>query len=206
MSTLLFVSSSLFEGRSTSREVARDIIARWRQAHPEGAVVERPLAPATIPHLSGDTLLALGKAPEERTPEERRMVDFADSLIAEAEAAETIVIAAPMYNFSIPTTLKAWLDHVARAGRTFRYTANGPEGLLTGKKVIAVVSRGGYYGPGTPAASMDFQEPYLRSMLGFLGLTDVTFVEIEGQAVGPDAAAQGLAAAREAAAALPAAA
>jgi len=96
-----------------------------------------------------------------------------------------------MYNFSIPSTLKAWIDHVARAGRTFRYSEQGPEGLLKGKKVFVFVSRGGLYGADSPAAAMNFQEPYLRTVLGFLGLTDVTFVAAEGIGYGPDAAAAG---------------
>jgi FMN-dependent NADH-azoreductase len=162
-------------------------------------VVERALAPSNIPHLSSETLAALGKAADARTRDERAAVAFADTLIEEAEAADTIVIAAPMYNFTIPTTLKAWIDHIARAGRTFRYTAQGPEGLLKNKKVVVVVSRGGFYTGDSPAAAMDHQEPYLRTVLGFMGLTDVTFIEVEGQAIGPDVAAKGLEAARAAA-------
>lgn len=199
---LLFVSSSLFNGQSKSREIARAFIAGWTRSNPHGRIVERALAPSNIPHLSSETLAALGKAPDARTSDEQTAVTFADSLIAEVEAADTIVIAAPMYNFTIPTTLKAWIDHVARAGRTFRYTAQGPEGLLKNKKVVAVVSRGGFYTGDSPAAGMDHQEPYLRTVLGFLGLTDVSFIEVEGQAVSPDAAAKGLEAARAAAATL----
>lgn len=196
---LLFVSSSLFNGQSKSREIAGEFIAGWRRANPSGRIVERALAPANIPHLSSDTLAALGKAVDARTAEERAAVAFADALIAEVEAADTLVIAAPMYNFTIPTTLKAWIDHIARAGRTFRYTAQGPEGLLKGKKVVVVVSRGGFYSGDAPTAAMDYQEPYLRAMLGFLGLTDVSFIEVEGQAIGPEVAAKGLEAARAAA-------
>jgi FMN-dependent NADH-azoreductase len=199
---LLFVSSSLFNGQSKSREIAGEFIAGWRRNHPGGRVVERALAPSNMPHLSGATLAALGKAPDIRTQDEQAAVAFADSLIAEAEAADTIVIAAPMYNFTIPTTLKAWIDHIARAGRTFRYTAQGPEGLLKNKKVVVVVSRGGFYTGNASAAAMDHQAPYLRTVLGFLGLTDVSFVEVEGQAIGPDIAAKGLDAARAAAAVL----
>lgn len=199
---LLFVSSSLFNGQSKSREIAGEFIAGWTRNHPGGQIVERALAPSNIPHLSSETLAALGKAAEARTQEEQAAVAFADSLIAEAEAADTIVIAAPMYNFTIPTTLKAWIDHIARAGRTFRYTAQGPEGLLKNKKVVVVVSRGGFYTGDAPAAAMNHQEPYLRTVLGFLGLTDVSFIEVEGQAIGPEAAAKGVAAARAAAASL----
>ncbi|HYM04716.1 MAG TPA: NAD(P)H-dependent oxidoreductase, partial [Stellaceae bacterium] len=113
-------------------------------------------------------------------------------LIAEVEVADTIVLAVPMYNFAIPSTLKAWIDHVARAGRTFRYTAAGPEGLLKGKKVFVVTGRGGIYSGDVPAKIMDFQEPYLRAVLGFLGLDDVTFIHVEGLKVSPESAAHGL--------------
>lgn len=198
-SHLLFVSSSLFNGQSKSREIAGEFISGWRAANAGGRVVERALTPQNIPHLSSETLAALGKAPDARTRDEQAAVAFADSLIAEVEAADTIVLAAPMYNFTIPTTLKAWIDHIARAGRTFRYTAQGPEGLLKGKKVVVVVSRGGFYSEGGPAAGMNHQEPYLRTVLGFIGLTDVSFIEVEGQAISPEVAAKGVAAARAAA-------
>jgi FMN-dependent NADH-azoreductase len=199
-SNLLFVSSSLFNGQSKSREVAGEFIAGWRRTHAGGQVIERTLTPENIPHLSSETLAALGKAADVRTRDETNAVAFADSLIAEVEAADTLVIAAPMYNFTIPTTLKAWIDHIARAGRTFRYTAQGPEGLLKNKKAVVIVSRGGFYTTGAaPAASMNHQEPYLRTVLGFLGLTDVSFIEVEGQAIGPDVAAKGVEAARAAA-------
>ena len=103
-----------------------------------------------------------------------------------------------MYNFTIPSTLKAWIDHIARAGRTFRYTAAGPEGLLKGRRVFVVASRGGVYTGESPARALDFQEPYLRSMLAFLGLTDVTFIHVEGLQVSPEAAAAGIDRARQA--------
>ena len=152
-SNLLFVSSSLFNGQSKSREVAGEFIVGWRRTHAGGQVVERTLTPENIPHLSSETLAALGKAADVRTRDETKAVAFADSLIAEVEAADTLVIAAPMYNFTIPTTLKAWIDHIARAGRTFRYTAQGPEGLLKNKKVVVVVSRGGFYTTGAAPAA-----------------------------------------------------
>src|SRR5262245_25480779 len=141
-----------------------------------------------MPHLDGATFAAMGTPPDEHTSSQRAATALSDELIAELEAADTIVLAVPMYNFSIPSTLKAWIDHVARRGRTFRYSENGPEGLLKGKKVFVVAARGGVYSKGAPAAAFDFQEPYLRAALGFLGLTDVTFVHLEGLAMGPDAA------------------
>ncbi|HEY3642841.1 MAG TPA: NAD(P)H-dependent oxidoreductase, partial [Xanthobacteraceae bacterium] len=145
-----------------------------------------------------ETLAATATQADQRTRDQQDAAALADALIAEIEAADTIVLAAPMYNFSIPSTLKAWIDHIARAGRTFRYTAAGPEGLLKGKKVFVVTGRGGFYSGDSPARSLDFQEPYLRALLGFLGLTDVTFIHVEGLKVSPEAAASGLARARQA--------
>ncbi len=135
---------------------------------------------------------------EKRSVEQASRAQSADQLIEELEAADTIVLAAPMYNFTISSTLKAWIDHVARAGRTFRYTANGPEGLLKGKQVFVVTGRGGIYTGDAPARVLDFQEPYLRGILGFLGLTDVTFIHVEGLNISPEAAEKGFAQARNA--------
>ena len=158
-------------------------------------VTTRDLTPETMPHLDGEALAALMAPAAERSPRQRDLVAFADALIAELESADTIVLAVPMYNFSIPSTLKAWIDHIARAGRTFRYTAAGPEGLLKGKRVFVVTARGGIYSEG-PAGPLDFQEPYLRAVLGFIGLDDVTFLHLEGLKISPEAAASGLARAR----------
>lgn len=198
MSKLLFVSSSLFGEGSQSRLIAREFVARWRDAHPDAAVTERDLTAESMPHLSLPVLGATMTPAEKRGETERQAAALADTLIAEVEAAEAIVITAPMYNFSIPSTLKAWIDHIARAGRTFRYTAAGPEGLLKGKKVFVITGRGGVYSGDSPVKALDFQEPYLRTVLGFLGLNDVTFIHVEGLKVSPDAAAAGLARAREA--------
>lgn len=184
--------------KSQSRRLAADYIAAERLANPGLNVVERHLTPDNIPHISMDMLAGLGAAADARTPAQTAAVGLADTIIEEVEAADTIVLAVPMYNFSVPSTLKAWLDHVARAGRTFKYTANGPEGQLKGKRVIVVVSRGGFYTGDSPFKSMDFQEPYLRAFFGFVGITDVIFVQVEGQAIGPEVAAKGLAAAKNA--------
>jgi FMN-dependent NADH-azoreductase len=197
MSKVLLVTSSLFGDQSKSAQLAGDFVEAWRRTHPGTAVVERALTPESIPHLILGALGALMTPAEQRTAEQRASVDFADGLIEELEAADTIVLAVPMYNFSIPSTLKAWIDHVARAGRTFRYTAAGPEGLLKGKKVFVVTGRGGVYSGDSPAKVFDFQEPYLRSVLGFLGLADVTFIHVEGLKVSPEAAEQGVARARQ---------
>jgi FMN-dependent NADH-azoreductase len=202
MSKLLLVTSSLFGTQSKSAQIAGEFVEAWRGAHRGTQVVERALAADRIPHLTFDALSALMTPPEQRSAEQSASVAFADRLIEELEAAETIVLAVPMYNFSIPSTLKAWIDHVARAGRTFRYTAAGPEGLLKGKKVFVITGRGGFYSGDGPAKALDFQEPYLRSVLGFLGLTDVSFIHVEGLKVGPEAAEQAMTRARETIAAI----
>jgi FMN-dependent NADH-azoreductase len=198
MSKLLLVTSSLFGDQSKSTQLAGELVEAWRRTHPGTIVVERTLTPESIPHLSLGALGAVMTPPEGRSSEQHATVAFADGLIEEIETADTIVLAVPMYNFSIPSTLKAWIDHVARAGRTFRYTAAGPEGLLKGKKVFVITSRGGVYTGESPAKVFDFQEPYLHSLLGFLGLTDVTFIHVEGLKVSPEAAEQGVARARQA--------
>ena len=189
MTQLLFVTSSIFGASSESRLVAGDFLAAARQANPALQVVERALTPESMPHLglaalAGAMTPAAGRSPEQAAA-------LADGLIVEVEAADIILLAVPMYNFSIPSTLKAWIDHITRAGRTFRYTAGGPEGLLKGKRVIVVTGRGGVYSGESPARAMDFQEPYLRAMLGFLGLEDVSFIHVEGLKVSPEAAAAG---------------
>lgn len=197
MDTLLYVTSSLFGENSTSRRIAGEFIASWQQAHPGTQVIERDLVADAIPHLSLDTLSSLATSEAERSPAQAAAAAYADALVDELEAADTIVLAVPMYNFSIPSTLKAWIDHVARAGRTFRYTEAGPQGLLGGKKVYIVTGRGGVYSGESAARSFDFQEPYLRAVLGFLGLDDITLIHVEGLKLGPEAAQSGLERARQ---------
>ena len=184
MSNVLLIHSSVFGDKSQSLALARDFLKRY----PHRSVVERALSPQTMPHLDGETYVAMGTPANDHDGRQQAAVILSDTLIAELEAADTIVLATPMYNFSIPSTLKAWIDHVARRGRTFNYTEKGPQGLLTGKKVFVLTARGGVYSNGAPAAALDFQEPYLRTVLGFLGLTDVTFVHFEGIGMGPEAA------------------
>jgi FMN-dependent NADH-azoreductase len=196
MANLLFVASSLFGDGSQSRLIASEFIDRWRQSHPQTTVVERDLAADGIPHLSLAAFAASLTPADARSTAEHQAAALADALIEEVEAADVIVLAAPMYNFSIPSTLKAWIDHITRAGRTFRYGAAGAEGLLKGKKVFIITGRGGIYSDDSPAKGLDFQEPYLRAMLGFLGL-DVTFIHVEGLKISPEAAASGIERARK---------
>jgi FMN-dependent NADH-azoreductase len=198
METLLYVRSSLFGESSATRRIADEFIATWQAAHPGAKLIERDLVADAIPHLGLATLSGLAVPESERSPAQAVAVAYADALIAEVEAAGTIVLAAPMYNFSIPSVLKAWIDHIARAGRTFRYTPAGPQGLLGGRKVFIVTGRGGVYSGESAARSLDFQEPYLRAVLGFLGLDEITFIHIEGLKISPEAAQSGMERARAA--------
>ncbi|HKP26872.1 MAG TPA: NAD(P)H-dependent oxidoreductase [Dongiaceae bacterium] len=195
MPRVLFVSSSLFGQKSQSGLIARELVDSLRAAQPDLALTERTLSADTIPHLSQGAFAAAMQPAADRSKEARAAAALADRLIEEVEAADILVIAAPMYNFSIPSTLKAWIDHITRSGRTFRYGANGPEGQLKGKKVFIVTARGGVYTDG-PYKVMDFQEPYLRAVLGFIGLTDIRFIHVEGLQMSPEAAAGGIERAR----------
>ena len=195
MSKLLFVTSSIATEGSNSRRLGREFIEAWRHRHPDSRVVERDLAGDSIPHVTAESMSAALTPSEKRTADQAAAAALADQLIEEVEAADVILLAVPMYNFSIPSTLKAWIDHIVRAGRTFRYSPAGPVGLLRGKKVFIVASRGGVYSEG-PGKAMDFHEPYLRGVLGFVGLNDVTFIHAEGLNIDPGRAADAIDAAR----------
>jgi len=184
MSQVLVLNSSLSGEASVSRLLVAETLALLVARDPGAKVVTRDLAQTEIPHLN--PLAVAGVRATATTVAETRARDLSDELIGELRAADTIIIGAPMYNFSIPTTLRTWFDHVLRAGETFSYSEAGPKGLLEGKRVIVVESRGGLYSEG-PAQAIDFQEPYLRQLLGFIGLTDVTFVHAEKIGFGPDA-------------------
>ena len=195
MSTALVVTSSANGDASVSSALAATLVDRLRETDPAAHVILRDVGANPLPHLTAETVAAIKGEPKSAAELEARALS--DALIAELEAADIIVIASPMYNFGMSSTLKSWFDHVLRAGRTFRYTASGPEGLLKGKKAVAIVSRAGLYSEG-PAAAMDGQEPHLRTLLGFMGLDDVTFVRAEKLAFGPDAAEAAIAEATEA--------
>jgi FMN-dependent NADH-azoreductase len=189
MATLLHINSSVRNEGSISRQLTAEFLQKWKAATPGAKIVERDLAASPLPHLTEETLGAFFTPAEKRSPGLVRAAQLSDQLVAELTAADVILIGAPMYNFSIGSGLKAWIDLVARVGLTFNYTESGPVGLLQGKKVYVFTSRGGVYTQG-PAKSMDFHEPYLRAILGFIGLTDITFVHTEGLAMGEDAAAK----------------
>jgi FMN-dependent NADH-azoreductase len=184
MSHLLVINSSAAGRDSVSRVLVADAVGKLLEANPGVHVTHRDLGENPPPHLISQTLNGVrGTATTDIEFAARRL---SDELIGELKAADTIVIGAPMYNFSVPTTLRAWFDHVLRAGVTFKYVDGAVRGLLGGKRVIVVESRGGLYSEG-PAQAIDFQEPYLRHLLGFIGITDVTFVRAEKIGYGPEA-------------------
>ncbi|ENO77272.1 FMN-dependent NADH-azoreductase [Thauera mechernichensis] len=188
MNILQINGSARTEGANSTR-VASDIVARLKSTHPEALIVLRDLARDPAPVIDEGALGALFTPADQRTPEQAVRVAESDALIAEVQAADVIVIGVPMYNFGISTQLKNWIDAIARAGVTFRYTERGPEGLLKGKKVIVAFARGGRY-RGTPA---DTQTPFLQTVFAFLGMTDVRFVYAEGLNMGDESARQGFA-------------
>jgi FMN-dependent NADH-azoreductase len=193
MSNILVINSSATGRDSVSRVLVADAVSKLLDVSPDARVTHRDLGENPPPHLISESLNGVrGEAVTEVEFAARRL---SDELIGELKAADTIVIGAPMYNFSVPTTLRAWFDHVLRAGVTFQYADGAVRGLLGGKRVIVIESRGGLYSEG-PAKAIDFQEPYLRHLLGFVGITDVTFVHAEKIGFGPDARTASLEAAK----------
>jgi FMN-dependent NADH-azoreductase len=192
---ILIVGSSANGDASVSGGLAARFADSVRARDPAAHIVLRDVGANPLPHLTAQTVGAIKGQPATEAEIEARALS--DALIAELQAADVIVIASPMYNFGMSSTLKAWFDHVLRAGLTFRYTAAGPEGLLTGKKAVVIESRAGFYSEG-PGAALDGQEPHLRTLLGFIGLDDVTYVRAEKLAFGPEAAEAAIAEAGEA--------
>ncbi|MGV7210447.1 FMN-dependent NADH-azoreductase [Oxalobacteraceae bacterium A2-2] len=195
MANVLHIDSSVRTTGSLSRQLGAEFIAKWKAANPADTIITRDLAANPVPHLTEQSLGAFFTPAEQRNAEQAFIAKASDILVDELFAADVIVIGAPMYNFSITSGLKAWIDQIARAGRTFQYTANGPEGLLKGKKVYVIAATGGVYSEG-PFAPYDHLTTYLRAVLGFIGLTDVTFIRAEGVALGEEAVASALAKSR----------
>ncbi|HSH96754.1 MAG: FMN-dependent NADH-azoreductase [Methylophilaceae bacterium] len=185
--SVLLVDSSPLGDHSVSRKLTAKILAELKANQLDTHIVTRDLGTSPLPHLNGITVGAFFTPPDQRNDALNAALKLSDEVIDELFAADVIVIGAPMWNFGIPSSLKAWIDHIARAGRTFTYGASGPESLLpAGKKVIIVSSRGGIYSAG-PMQAMDHQETYLKAVLGFIGLHDVSIVRAEGVAMGEDA-------------------
>lgn len=179
MTTLLQINASIQGDSGHSSGLANRFVAAWRGRHPEGRVVRRDLATDPVPHLTAERFGAFLTPAEQRSDSQRAIAQFSDALIDEIRSADVIVLGLPMYNFGVPSQLKAYFDHIARAGLTFNYTAQGPVGLLRNKKVYVFAARGGLYA----GAPIDTQSSYVRDFLGFLGLKDVEFVYAEGLAI-----------------------
>lgn len=191
MTNILILDSAATGDASVSRRLTREAADTLQRRHPAARIFRRDIGAAPVPHLTAATVPAIRTGVAEGAEAEQALA-LSNELIAELKQADLIVIGAPMYNFGIASTLKAWFDYVLRAGITFRYSEAGPEGLLTGKKAIVVETRAGLYSEG-PAAALDSQEPHLRTLLGFMGITDVAIVRAEKLAFGPEAAATAIA-------------
>jgi FMN-dependent NADH-azoreductase len=190
MTTLLQINASLSNDNGHSSQLANRFVAAFHKRRPEAKIVVRDVAAADpVPHLNAERFGAFITKPEERTSAQRAVVAYSDILINELRHADSIVLGLPMYNFGVPSQLKAYFDHIARVGVTFKYTDQGPVGLLTGKKVYVFAARGGIYA-GTP---MDTQTSYVRDFLRFLGMSEVEFVYAEGLAISPESKEAGLA-------------
>jgi len=192
MLNILFVTSSARRSASYSNQIALALLDRLQNASPGSALTVRDLAKDPLPYIDEDFVAATRGPAGPQTDAQKEVAARSDALIDELLATDTVVIAAPMINFSIPSTLKTWIDYVARAGRTFSYSESGPKGLVTGKRVFLVVARGGVY---SDKRQFDFQLPYLLHVLGFLGMTDVEVIDVEGTAFGPEAADRAVSAA-----------
>jgi len=188
MSNVLIIESSARQQDSISRQLTQQFISQWQAAHPTDRITVRDVALNPVPHLDANLLGGWMKPADQRNGNEQASLDRSNELTDELLAADVLVMAAPMYNFAIPSTLKAWLDHVLRAGVTFKYTETGPQGLLTGKRAYVLTARGGIYA----GSSADHQEPYLRQVMGFVGIHDVQFIHAEGMNLGGDFQEKGL--------------
>jgi FMN-dependent NADH-azoreductase len=195
MSKLLHIDSSILGGNSVSRQLTAQIVASWRASHAGTEVSYLDLAADTPSHLSAESLGFRAPAGAELNDVQKRENAISEALVSQFLAADVIVVGAPLYNFAIPSQLKAWIDRVAQVGRTFTYTEKGPVGLAGGKTVIVASARGGVYSTSDAARAMEHQESYLQTVFGFFGITDVRFVRAEGLAMGEAAKANALAAA-----------
>ncbi len=191
MSTLLQINASIHADHGQSSQLATQFVRAFSRVRPDLRIVLRDLASDTVPHLSAERFAAFLSKPQERSAAQSEVVAYSDALIAELKQADVIVLGLPMYNFGVPSQLKAYFDHIARAGETFRYTANGPVGLLQGKKAYIFAARGGLYA----GTALDTQTNYVRDFLRFVGIDDIEFVYAEGLAISPESKASGLASA-----------
>ena len=188
MSRVLIIESSARQQDSVSRQLTQQFVGQWQAAHPADTITVRDLGKDPVPHLDSTLLGGWMKPDAQRSATEQAALDRSNLLTEELVGADVLVLAAPMYNFAIPSTLKAWLDHVLRAGVTFKYGETGPQGLLVGKRAFVLTARGGIYA----GSALDHQEPYLRQVLGFVGIHDVTFIHAEGLNMGGDFVEKGI--------------
>src|SRR6202789_893266 len=182
MPKLLHVTSSPLYGRSVSRQLTDAFVTQWKSSHPDGIVIDRDLNATPIPPINADWVGAVYTPEEARTQQQQDTLLLSDTLLSELEQADEFVFGVPMHNFGVPSVLKLWIDQITRVGRTFSYADGTPKGLLTGKKATFIIATGGIYDAQTQMASFNFVEPYLRSVFGFLGVTDATFLTAGGTA------------------------
>jgi FMN-dependent NADH-azoreductase len=192
MSTLLQINASILGEQGQSSQLAARFVAAWKERNPGGRVVQRDLATEPVPHLSAARFAAFNTPQAQRDAAQREVAEYSEALIEEIRRADVLVLGLPMYNFGVPSQLKAYFDHIARAGLTFSYTAAGPVGLLQGKKAYVFAARGGLYA----GTTLDTQTQYVRDFLRFLGISEVEFVYAEGLATGPDRRESSLSGAR----------
>jgi FMN-dependent NADH-azoreductase len=180
MPTLLHIDSSPLYGHSVTRELTGAFVDQWKSSHPDGTLIERDLTSTVIPPIDAAWVASVYTPEEARTAEQKELLTLSDTLVAELFAADEYVLGVPMHNFSVPSVLKLWIDQIARVNKTFSYATGSPVGLLTGKKATFIIATGGNYDAQTQMASYNFVEPYLRSVFGFLGVTDTTFLTAGG--------------------------
>ena len=182
MPTLLHIDSSPLYGNSVSRELTGTFVAQWESSHPEGTVIHRDLNATPILPVTAEWVGAAFTPEDARTPQQKELLALSDALVAELQEADEYVFGVPMHNFGVPSVLKLWIDQIARVGKTFSYADGTPKGLITGKKATFIIATGGFYDAQTRMASFNFVEPYLRSVFGFLGVTNTTFLTAGGTA------------------------
>jgi FMN-dependent NADH-azoreductase len=182
MATLLHIDSSPLYDRSVSRQLSGAFVERWKSLRPGAAVIDRDLNATSIPPISAEWIGAAYTPEEARTPQQKSLLALSDTLVAELERADEYVVGVPMHNFGVPSVLKLWIDQISRVGKTFSYANGVPKGLLVGKKATFIIATGGNYDAQTQMASFNFVEPYLRSVFGFLGVTDAAFLTAGGTA------------------------
>lgn len=188
MQTLLAINTSPMTRTAVTRRLVEAFLSSWKIRFPGGRIIRRDLGVEPPPHPDERSLLAFSKPVEALTDADREALQVSDELVSELIAADHVVIGSPMYNFTVTSGLKAWIDLIGRPGKTFDYTAEGPIGLLRGKQVFVLTARGGFYADGGPDGDLDFQESFLRGYFGFLGIDQVHFVHAEGQGIDPETA------------------